>query len=141
MSNVKQFLRIDANLVELASVRGFIERTAHEFEVQDEALSDIRLAVDELVTNTILHGYNGAEGRIDIELQFESGTGDFIVILRDQAPIFDPFSNVPQHSVGEKLAQVKAGGYGLQLVQKAMTKSFHSVTESGGNQLTLIRHL
>lgn len=137
--NNHQRLSINASLAELATVRGFIERIAQDYEVQAEAFSDIRLAVDELLTNTILHGYNGAEGYIEIELQLESHSNNFVVIMRDQAPVFNPFNNVPQHNLAEKLVQAQPGGFGLQLVQRTMTKSYHAVTESGGNQLTLVK--
>jgi serine/threonine-protein kinase RsbW len=141
IANTKQVLSIEADLAELANVRGFIERAAQSHGVQGDALSDVRLAVDELITNTITHGYGDEKGQIEIELQFDSGQKDLIIILRDQAPIFDPFSNVPQYSVGEKLAQPQAGGFGLQLVLKAVNKHIHSVTDAGGNELTLIKHI
>ena len=61
------------------------------------------------------------------------------VIISDQAPLFNPFKNLPERSVSENLSQ--AGGYGLQLVKKAMDTFKYSEVKSGGNKLTLTKRI
>ena len=54
---------------------------------------DVLLAVDEAATNVVVHGYQGREGVIEIEVLRE---GDALVIrLRDEAEPFDPTSLPP----------------------------------------------
>lgn len=46
-----------------------------------EVLADIKTAVSEAVTNAIIHGYDGVEGTIDMELKLEDGI--FTVTVSD----------------------------------------------------------
>ncbi len=46
------------------------------------------LAVDELAANTIVHGYRGQPGTIEVEI--ERTAEALMVRRRDQAPPFDP---------------------------------------------------
>ncbi|MEZ4515985.1 MAG: ATP-binding protein [Chloroflexota bacterium] len=46
------------------------------------------LAVNEAVTNILVHGYRGRPGNVEIGI--ERAGNDLIVILRDQAHAYDP---------------------------------------------------
>lgn len=135
------FLSIDAKIEELGNVRRFIEGVAVPIGIQGGLLADIRLAVDELITNTIVHGYGRRQGNIDIDLSHDLEKSRLTIVLRDQAQLFNPFTRVPQHDVSEKLGQEQPGGFGLQLVQKTMNETLHKVTDSGGNELTLVKYI
>ena len=50
-------LRIEADLGRLADVRRFIREVATEAGAKVECLEDLVQAVDEAVTNVIVHGY------------------------------------------------------------------------------------
>jgi len=136
-----QRLSINAKIEELAKVRRFIEDVVLPLGIQDRQLSDIRLAVDELLTNTIVHGYGPKPGNIDITLSHDTKNNLLIIVLRDEAQLFDPFTRIPQRSTAERLGRIEPGGFGLQLIQKSMNETQHKVTESGGNELTLIKYL
>ena len=43
--------------------------------------------------------------------------------------------------MSEKLGQEQPGGFGLQLVQKTMNETLHKVTDSGGNELILVKYI
>jgi stage II sporulation protein AB (anti-sigma F factor) len=68
-----------------------------------EELSDIRTAVSEAVTNSIVHGYRGTQGRIDI-----------IVRLLPEREIY---------------IRIKDTGYGISDVKQAMTPLFTTAPE------------
>lgn len=138
---VMQYLSIEAKIEELARVRRFIENTVQPFGIQERQLSDIRLAVDELLTNTIVHGYGSKAGTIDIILSYDPENHMLTIVLRDDAQLFDPFTKLANHNTAERLSQVEPGGFGLRLIQQSMNETQHKVTKSGGNELTLIKHL
>jgi len=74
-------LRIDADLGALAEVRGFIRLAAAEAEAPVSCLEDLVQAVDEAATNTIVHGYDGAPGWLEVSAEMDGPS--FVVHLED----------------------------------------------------------
>ena len=124
----------DADLGQLARIRDFVTATAATHGVAERALDDLRLAVDEAITNILVHGYQGGGG-IDIEVAPHGR--DLVIQLRDQAPPFDPVNAMPE-SLEPLERQKQPGGFGLFLMQKAMDEiSYRRVGSS--NELTLTK--
>lgn len=132
----KRRLVIAADLTNLGDVRDFIEEASRSLGAQESAVMDLYIAVDEAVTNIILHGYAQKSGEIEIELNPEGNT--LVVYLRDKAVAFNPST----HAVPEPVAQLesgKIGGFGLYLIRHLVDEVRHRVTNSGGNELTLVK--
>jgi anti-sigma regulatory factor (Ser/Thr protein kinase) len=98
------------------------------------ALDDLRLAVDEAVTNIIVHGYGGP-GEITLELSADHG--DLVVQLCDNAPAFDSASAAPDklRPAGQRTTP---GGFGLYLMKQAMDVVVYRPLDPG-NELTMIK--
>ncbi len=130
-------LRIPAEVSQLALVRQFIRDQAGRAGAGGQATNDIVQAVDESVTNAIVHGYRGSPGLVEVEV---TGNGRSLVVrLRDDAPVFDPTS-VPTPDVTRPLEQQRLGGLGV-LLMRQLTDSM-SYTQLGaavGNELTLTK--
>jgi len=96
-------LRIAAELKNLSIIRRFVRETTTALGADPDAISDVVLAVDEAATNSIVHGYQGQPGIIEIKVR---RMGDSLVVcLRDQATSFDPAaahgqSDPPRHAPG-----------------------------------------
>lgn len=127
--------RIDADVNQLIDARQFVEETAARFQVLPEAISKLVLAVDELTTNIIVHGYQGQAGSIEIELQ--SIGPDLQIRLIDHAPLFDP-TTVPDPDTTLPLDERPLGGMGIYLARKIMDEMIYRSSERG-NELTLIK--
>ena len=131
-------LQVVAELKSIPSLHRFIENGARELAIGDQEVFDIRLAVEEAVTNTIIHGYAGQAGKIRIELARE---GNVVLIqLWDDAKVFDPSLCDPA-DFSEPLSQRPAGGRGLCLMKGSVDEIRHEATDSGGNHLILAKHL
>jgi anti-sigma regulatory factor (Ser/Thr protein kinase) len=92
--------------------------------------------VDEAVTNTIAHGYQGEQGAVEVEV---SRAGEDLVIrIRDEAPLFDP-TIVPAPDVTLPLEQRLPGGLGIYFIRQIMDEMTHRVTPQGGNELILVK--
>lgn len=130
-------LRMDAQLENLSAIRDFVEDITVRLQAAPSAVPNIVLAVDEMVTNIIAHGYQGRPGSIEIEL---STQGESLIIrLRDQAPPFDPTS-VPPPDLTVPFEKRAPGGLGIYLTRKVMDEIHHHATAASGNELTLIKH-
>ena len=126
--------RFKADLGRLADIRDFIGEAAAGLGVPAEVRDDLRLAVDEAVTNILLHGYDGA-GDIDIEIAARDN--DLVIRLSDAAPPFDPVGATPE-SLAPVEDRTRPGGFGLYLIRQTMDEVDYRRLDAG-NELTLIK--
>jgi serine/threonine-protein kinase RsbW len=132
-------LSVPAHVDSLAQVRDFVGSSAASLGLSEPAAGDLLLAVDEAVSNIIMHGYAGQDGTMEIEV---SGDGDRIVVrLRDDAPLFDPAAAAAPRLDISPLERERPGGYGVELVRRLVDDLHYSVGAHGGNELTLVKDL
>jgi serine/threonine-protein kinase RsbW len=131
-------LRVDAELERLADVRQFVRRQMVEAEAAHGALDDMVQAVDEAATNVITHGYRGAAGWIDVEVEVDDGR--CVVTLSDAAPTFDA-TGVPEPDLSIPPMDRVPGGMGVHLIRAATDSFDHRPRPGGGNILVMVRSL
>ena len=129
-------LRLNANLSDLEDIRNFVEKYAHRLNVDPSATYDILLSVTEMVTNTIVHGYRGESGPIEIEISQQDDA--LVVFLRDEAPPFDP-TQLPTPDITLPLEQRPVGGLGVYLTREFMDRMSYRPGPGGGNELILVK--
>jgi serine/threonine-protein kinase RsbW len=135
MTNVVS-LRVAADVAQLAAIRAFVEQHAQALGVGESAIYDLILAVNEVVTNIVIHGYRRQPGEIEIDLRRQ---GDAIEIrLRDQARLFDP-TRVPAPNLNLPLHKRPLGGMGVHVTRQIVDAMHYRVTPEGGNELTLVK--
>jgi serine/threonine-protein kinase RsbW len=135
MSN-RSSLRVAADVKKLATIRQFIEEQAHALNIAPDVVYDLVLAANEMATNIIVHGYRGAPGTIEIEMQ---RLGDAIEIrLRDQATLFDP-TRAPTPNMTLPLEKRPLGGMGLYCTRQLVDTMHYRVTPQKGNELILLK--
>ncbi|MFC6986102.1 ATP-binding protein [Streptomyces cirratus] len=81
-------LDVPAKIGALGEIAAFVLRLAGRAGLGKQATYRIRLAVDELATNIIMHGYRGGCGRITV--RGRSGPGGVRIVLEDTAPPSTP---------------------------------------------------
>jgi anti-sigma regulatory factor (Ser/Thr protein kinase) len=128
-------LRVDADLGSLAEVRRFVRSAAADAGAPAECLEDLVQAVDEAATNTIVHGYDGAPGWLEVGAGLEDGR--FVIRLQDAAPEFDPTS-VPEPDLSVPPMHRKPGGMGVHLIRACTDAMSYRPRPGGGNILTLV---
>ena len=96
----------------------------------------VNLAVDELVTNYVLHSMHKVrQPRMELTLRIRKGK--LIVTLLDTGPPFDP-RDAPEPDLSDDLDERQAGGLGLHLVRSYCDRMHHEIVDSY-NRLTLTR--
>ena len=138
-SRTTSSLTINAGVGELAAVRAFVRRRCAEMGAGPDAIADVVQAVDEAVTNVIIHGYRGRDGMIEIAIVQESPSL-MAVIIRDAGPGFDP-ATVPAPDPQRPLEARLGGGMGVYLMREAMDEIRHRVLPDGRNELTMTRRI
>lgn len=127
-----------ADLSNLASVREFIAEVGKGYNDSPEFIYDLCLAVDEAITNIILHGYQGNDGQIEICIQRENGA--IAIYVRDRAPKFDP-TKLPIPDVSAPLDQRKPGGLGVFLMRSNVDRVEYRRSGDGINELKLVKQI
>jgi len=133
-----ELLRLPADLGSLTEVRRFLRQKGAVLPEDQDALEELVHAVDEVVTNIVVHGYRGRRGYIEIELGPD--TDALVIRLRDQAPPFDP-TEVPSPDVASPLEKRGAGGLGVFLTRRLVDEMTYRPLPQGGNELTLVKRI
>ena len=130
-------LQVAAVIGSLDEVVPFVDRLARAGGLPASTAGRLRLAVEELFTNSIVHGYGESRGPWS-RLVFESAVETDWVWLRiiDDAPPFDASRSCPRVDVAVPLAERVAGGLGLYLARRAVDRMTYEYT-GGSNRLTL----
>ena len=131
-------LRITSEIDNLAKARRFVEETAASFTDDTEVIGDLVLAVDEALTNVIVHGYQDAAGMIEIEVTQDQDA--LVIRLRDRAPGFDP-TGVPTPDINAPLSRRIPGGLGVHMMRRLTDELHYQATPEGKNELTLVKRV
>ncbi len=99
----------------LPRVAAFVERFAESQGFSAMEVYRINLALDELLTNTVEHGFPGREQEADISVAIRSEGDSVIVRYEDNGPEFNPLEATEQDTELE-LEERPIGGLGLQLI-------------------------
>ena len=138
MAIATRTLRVAADLDRLADVRQFVREAATRANAPIDCLDDLVQAVDEASTNTIVHGYRGRSGWLEITVG--SDADRFVVTIEDEAAAFDP-TTVPEPDLSVPPERRKPGGMGVHLIRAATDGFSHRPRPGGGNILTMVRSL
>ena len=131
-------LTVPADLARLAEVRQFVRDVAAREGASEAVRDDLVQAVDECVTNVIVHGYAGERGSVDVSVvRRDDGLA---VSVRDGAPSFDPTA-VPTPALDEPLERRRRGGMGVHLMRELTDRFEHQPLSPRGNELTMVKRL
>ena len=131
-------MRWRADLAQLAAIREFVAEASRSLDADEQAIRDLQLAVDEVCSNSIRHGYGGQEGQIEV---FVERIGHSIrVVVRDWGMAFDP-EQIPVPDLDLPLEERSLGGLGLFLVQQVMDDVRFGFNDSKGNSVTMVKRL
>ena len=129
---------LQAQLENLVDVRAYIDEKGQALGLEKQLLGDLRLVVDEAVTNVVLHAYQGNGGPVELELSRHEN--NVVVRIRDEGPPLNP-DGVADPALDTALAERAPGGMGIFLMKQMMDEVIFEPLASGGNELKLVKHL
>jgi anti-sigma regulatory factor (Ser/Thr protein kinase) len=135
---IKDQLLVTAELENIPRIREFVtELCADAGATHDECFA-LKLAVDEVCTNIIEHGY-GADDRGEISISVELDGGVARVMVADTGRPFSP-DDAPPPDLEAQWSDRPVGGLGWHLIRNLVDE--HSYQRCGDtNNLTLIKEL
>ncbi|MFI0201641.1 ATP-binding protein [Streptomyces sp. NPDC016734] len=133
-ARTSRVLDVPATVAALGSIASFVLRLAGTAGLDKGATYRLRLAVDELATNVVMHGYRGGGGRITV--RGRSGPDGVQIVIEDSAPPFDPVEGRLPPAPGVPPQDRRIGGLGIHLALTSVDE-FGYAHRDGRNISTL----
>jgi len=128
-------MTIKSDSAEIPALSASLETAMHAHGFSTDDILDTQLAVEEVITNIINHGYKNACGEIIISCRINLYQAE--VRIRDNAPRFDPLS-LPEPELDGTIQDRKIGGLGVFLIRQVMDEIVYRY-ENGQNILVMIK--
>jgi anti-sigma regulatory factor (Ser/Thr protein kinase) len=122
----------------LAPVRAYVVEAARAAGLDSRRIYNLCLAVDEIATNIVLHGYEEVGLKGDIIIEALQERGQLIIRLLDHGRTYDP-DQEPQPNLENPLKQ-QGGSWGVFLSKTAVDHFDYTSTVSG-NVHRFVMHL
>lgn len=130
-------LIVPASFTSLEEIRDYFSQAAQEAGLDEEAIFEVQVAVDEAASNIIDHAYEG-ECESEIECSYEIRKENLKLNLHDHGKPFDP-EKVELPDIMVDPTRRKKGGLGLYFMRQLMDEVNFSFSGDGGNDLTMIK--
>jgi serine phosphatase RsbU (regulator of sigma subunit)/anti-sigma regulatory factor (Ser/Thr protein kinase) len=131
--NTKKKIGLPADSKNLIKVRNFVVKYGRKMGLTQKQVSEVKLAVDEAVSNIIRHAYVGKKGGFQVELvKLEDAVE---LNIRDQGVEFDWYS-VLEPDLYKYVETRRKGGLGIWLIKKLIDEVEYNRVEYN-NVLTM----
>jgi anti-sigma regulatory factor (Ser/Thr protein kinase) len=108
-------INLPGKLESLSEIGKYVMNVAKQASLDKKLAYKLRLAVDEMATNIITHGYeeSGLEGNIQVEGNVE--TDRIVITLKDTGIPYDPTQRIFDQDLSLPLQERTEGGLGVFL--------------------------
>lgn len=130
-------ITVPAALESLDRIAEYVKQSAEAAKLDGKRAYALRLAVDELVTNIITHGYEEVGGQGDLRVQAEVDEDAVTIIVEDTASEFDPTGFGEPEDMRQPLEDRQIGGLGIFLVRRNVDE-WRYERDGGLNRNTLV---
>lgn len=127
-------IRLEADLRDIERLNRMVRQFGELHDVPGRALYAMNLALDEVVTNVILYGYDDPRGQ-EIAVRIECVPGELRANITDGGREFDPLT-VPRPDLDLPLEKRALGGLGVHLIRSLMDRVEYARVD-GKNVLTV----
>ena len=114
-------LTVPGTLDSLEPIGKYVLAAANEAGLDRRAAYRLRLAVDELATNAIIHGYQESSLNGMIDLWTDIDDKHLTIGMEDSGRPYDPIKTPPPQDLDEPLEDRRLGGLGIYLAKMGVT--------------------
>jgi serine/threonine-protein kinase RsbW len=125
----------------LSPIRDYVKAAAGSAGLDHNATYNLLLAVDEIATNVVLHGYEEAGLKGDISVAAATQDDSLIIQLADQGKSYDPHLHQEPDDEGlsKELSDRPMGGLGIMLAKDGVDDLQYESTERGNVHKFIVR--
>jgi serine/threonine-protein kinase RsbW len=135
---VTVYFRLKSQLAELTRLTEGITQLGMEHHLPDEILFHLNLALEEVVSNIIRHGYGRREDG-EVSIVIELAPEAIAVTVEDDGVAFNPLEH-PDPDLTAPLEERKVGGLGVYLFRQLMDEVDYRA-EGGRNILRMVMRI
>ncbi|MCA9969222.1 MAG: anti-sigma regulatory factor [Anaerolineales bacterium] len=108
-------LTVPGKLDALQRIAAFVLSAARQAGLDDQTSYRLRLAVDEIATNIVTHGYREAHGAQTLTISAEMDEAHLTIYLEDHGPMYDPTTALDLERISKPPEKQTVGGLGIYL--------------------------
>jgi anti-sigma regulatory factor (Ser/Thr protein kinase) len=108
---------VSSRISEFEFINETIEAIQHDWGISDDVIFSVNLALDEIVSNIINHGYKYDED-FEITIRFSRDQNSLRLQVKDYAPPFNPLEVPEPDDLNKDVEDRKIGGLGIHLAKK-----------------------
>jgi anti-sigma regulatory factor (Ser/Thr protein kinase) len=122
MEKIMENLTVAGTLGSLGAIAKYVMAVAAATGLDKKTSYNLRLAVDEIATNIIIHGYEeaGREGVLDLQAFVDEQT--LTISIKDTGVPYDPNQRLTPDDLDQPLEQRKIGGLGVYIAIQGVDK-------------------
>jgi anti-sigma regulatory factor (Ser/Thr protein kinase) len=132
-------LTLPGTLEALAPIRQYVQQAAAAAGLGEKATYNLSLAVDEITTNIVLHGYEAQEQAGEIVVRAQIDDKALLVAVEDTAPPFDPFTLQEPASLDLPLEERELGGLGVWLALRNVDEFRYEYVDHHNRNIFVMR--
>jgi anti-sigma regulatory factor (Ser/Thr protein kinase) len=134
-----QPLCVPGTLDSLSAIGQYVNSVASEAGLDKKPAYRLRLAVDEIATNTIIHGYEeaGLVGEVLVLSEIDSET--LTIILEDSAAPFDPRKLGRPDQIDHPMEERPIGGLGIYLTIQNVDKFDYEYVDNHNRNIFIVK--
>ena len=126
---------LENKISEIERIATVVSEFGQSNDLSDEVIYDIRLVLEEIVSNIIKYGYkDNDDHQIDIQINLESSV--LTLEIKDDGNPFDPLE-VKNDEVEKPWDERETGGMGIYIVKNLMDKAEYHRVEN--NNILLLK--
>jgi anti-sigma regulatory factor (Ser/Thr protein kinase) len=125
----------------LSPIRDYVKAAANTAGLDHTATYNLLLAVDEIATNVVLHGYEEAGLEGDISIAADDHGNQLVIELRDHGKSYDPNLHQEPDDEGlfKELSDRPIGGLGIMLARDGVDDLQYESTATGNVHRFIVR--
>ncbi|MDJ1169446.1 ATP-binding protein [Roseofilum sp. BLCC_M154] len=120
-----QHLVASGQLDSLSAIAQYIVAVAQEAGLDRKSSYKLRLAVDEIATNIIIHGYTEAGINGELDIRADITDQELMVSMEDTGAVYDPTEEEEPLHLCSPLEQRPCGGLGVYLALQSVDRFIH----------------
>jgi serine/threonine-protein kinase RsbW len=131
-------LKVRGTLNDIDPVIDYAITAAHKAGLNEQGLHRVRLAVDEIATNIVTHGYDEAGRSGDLSISAKYDEDQLTIYLEDTGEEYDP-RNTPPPDIDASMGKRPLGGLGVYLALWAVDQFYYEHEEDRNRSILVVQ--